>query len=400
MTEQPDKLVIRTSDRTLYKRCRLQWDFSSKIRMDYEPARSKFYYDFGTAWHAALAEWYNPERWTTASVDDRAISAKQNFNASLNTQLKLYRDRGIDDIEMEHEFEGAMTLGPAMLDNYIPYSLEHDDFTPIRVEQEFEVQVTAINPLMSSLGELPAYWCYGAMGGWHATDTPCEQCIPIVYQGRVDALVQDLLGNYWIAEWKSAEKAPSESNRWLAMDAQSGSYAWALQKMLGIPIKGVIHRTTLKRAPEPPRILKGGRLSIDKRQYTNYQLFSAKLRDICTTGDIVNNPEAIQRRYNNALEEYGEYLEFLASPDAPKFIYNEQVTRNPNQIENIGKWIAAEAQEMLSDPDIFPNPSSINCSTCPFYGVSLAWQEGSDWQFILDSQFVKRNDAIAPTNSR
>jgi len=379
MTEQPDKLVIRTSDRTLYKRCRLQWDFSSKIRMDYEPARSKFYYDFGTAWHAALAEWYNPERWTTASVDDRAISAKQNFNASLNTQLKLYRDRGIDDMELEREFEEAMTLGPAMLDNYIPYSLERDDFTPIRVEQEFEV----------TIGHMFDGKFYAGHSGEGIVG-----CTPVVYQGRVDALVQDLLGNYWIAEWKSAEKAPSESNRWLAVDAQSGSYAWALQKMLGIPIKGVIHRTTLKRAPEPPRILKGGRLSIDKRQYTNYQLFSAKLRDICTTGDIANNPEAIQRRYNNALEEYGEYLEFLASPDAPKFIYSEQVTRNPNQIENIGKWIAAEAREMLSDPDIYPNPSSINCSICPFYGVSLAWQEGSDWRFILDSQFVKRDETV------
>jgi len=49
---------------------------------------------------------------------------------------------------------------------------------------------------------------------------------------------------------------------------------------------------------------------------------------------------------------------------------------------------------MLSDPDIFPNPSSINCNGCPFYGVSLAWQEGSDWQFILDSQFVKRSEAV------
>jgi len=345
--------------------------------LDYEPLRAKLYFDFGTAWHAALAQWYEPSTWAAASIEHRTVWAQQAFDFSLNNQLQLYRDRGIDDMEMEREFEEAMTLGPAMFDNYIPYSLEHDDFTPIRVEQEFEVQIGwYVDSIVMYLGPHLDAWYEKLL------PEPQAQAIPIVYQGRVDALVQDLLGNYWIAEWKSAEKAPPESNRWLAMDAQVGSYAWAIQKMLGIPIKGVIHRTTLKRAPEPPKLLKNNQLSIDRRQYTSATLFAQSVKQ---WEEMFGIP---------ALDKYNEYLEFLASPDAPKFIYNEQVTRNPNQIANIGKWIAAEAQEMLSDPDIYPSPSSINCNSCAFYGPSLAWQEGSDWQFILDSQFVKRSETI------
>src|SRR5947209_3560583 len=58
-----NKLIIRTSDRAYFKRCRQLWDFTSKIRMNYEPLVQPRPLEFGTAIHRGLEVYYNPETW-------------------------------------------------------------------------------------------------------------------------------------------------------------------------------------------------------------------------------------------------------------------------------------------------------------------------------------------------
>jgi hypothetical protein len=367
MVDAPIKRIIRTSDRGTFLQCRLKWHFSSKIRLNLEPLRNNFYYDFGTAWHHALRMWYDPVAWGAAKAELRVEAGKLAFKNYLAEQRVTYINRGIDSQEMDEEFDAAIKLGPAMLDNYAKWSLANDDFTPIMVEKEFEVQIGCW--FMGGFVALP--------DGWESCTK--EQCTPVVYQGRIDALLEDYLGNYWIGEWKSADKAPGNT-RWLQMDPQSGSYIWALRKKLGLNIKGVHRVTTIKRAPQPPRLLKNNQLSVDKTQLTNVELFKESMRQRHELIPITNAEG----------EKYREYLEFLASENAPQFIYRDVVPRNERQIENIGRWIEADAREMFDDPEIKPTPTMMNCNGCAYYNLSLAWQEGSDWEFLANSEYVVR----------
>ena len=58
----PDKLIVRTSDRGTFRRCRELWNFTSKIRENWEYVPGVEALDFGTAIHAALEVYYDPDR--------------------------------------------------------------------------------------------------------------------------------------------------------------------------------------------------------------------------------------------------------------------------------------------------------------------------------------------------
>jgi hypothetical protein len=378
MMKMTDKLIIRTSDRGTFKKCRQYWDMSSPLRLNYEPTKPASHFVFGSAWHAAMESWYAPTTELGAyQSDGRAKWAKETFTAYINRQRRDLIENGWDGIELDNEYDEMLALGHKMIAYYVGWARIHDDFEPVTVEHEFEIEIPGLcfHEEMTMRGP--------TVHTGPRTSKFCQlEGQPIYYQGRIDGLVRDFRGFYYILEHKSAAK--EGSSKWLAINDQVSSYEWVFTR-LGIPVKGTIFTTAFKRAPEKPKKLKSdGSVSCDKRQTTTASLFVEAIEEA--------HPFRPAFETITDSEKYSTYHQFLTNPDvAPKFIERHVLHRNPHQLEDVGRRIAMEAQDMLNDPFIYPNISSINCNSCAFFAPCQNQQQGGDWQYQLASEYAKRS---------
>jgi hypothetical protein len=317
--------IIRTSDRALFKRCRQRWDFTSKIRQNWEPLRTPIELDFGTAVHAGLESYYSPVYW--GDLTKMEDTSRKDFAYSLR--------QACGDLE---DYEELRQLGLGMLDHYFLWAPDHDDFTPIFVEQEFEVPIPGTSA---------------------------------VYQGRIDMIAEDRYG-YYIVDHKTT--ATFGSTEWLALDDQCSSYAWALRQKLGLEIRGVIYNELRKKLPHRPKVLRNGSLSTDRAQETTHAIYLETIID-----------EGLD------IEDYGGFLAYLS--EYPKeFFRRTRVTFTPKMLELVEERIRVEAIDMITDPRIYPTPSKFNCTGCPFMAPCIALYEGSDYESILKENYQRRTD--------
>jgi hypothetical protein len=339
------KHVIHTSERKDFKRCRQLWDFRSPNRLSLEPKSEARALVFGTAIHAAEEVFYDPATW---NADRDVVQA---------TALLAFKDAlpYTDDQDME-EWEAELKLGVAMLNHYFQWAASKDKgLTPKYVEIEFEV------PLLPPFG----------MDTWGEDlepDGSYSECI-VAYAGRIDALVEDEYGGLWIMDHKTAGKFDSED--FLVMDQQVTSYCWALQHMLGIKIEGFIYNELRKDAPHKPAVLQNGTLSKAKNQNTTFDLYLTAIKE---GGYPVNL--------------YSDILDYFKN-QGNKFFKRTYVRRSPRELELAGEVIALEAADMLSNPSIYPNPDR-HCSYCAFRAPCLARMDGSDYGWILDGNFIQK----------
>jgi len=373
------KFIIRTSDRGIFKDCRQRWDFTSKIRQDYEPKGGQIHFNFGTSIHAGLETRYNPL--ITSNNEELAIAAflgsEQGF---MKAEAKLYIDEILPQEKID-EFNERRELGVGMLKHYFQWCKDTDDILRVvKVEIEFEVPIPATPKLLETLRANPTLFAagvdelHGAVPGkdWflHCWCDDCGLSHPVVYQGRVDMIVEDKHGRYWIWDHKTAGQFGS--TEYFDLDDQCGSYIWALQRMLGLPIMGVVYNRLLKAVPHPPEVLKNGSLSKNKQQRTTYDLYIKAM-------ELHAQPYA----------PYAEFLEFLkAKPN--QFFQRVEVHRAAVEIPIIERRILMEAIDMLDDPKIYPNPGMFTCMGCAFKTPCLATQDGSDVEFILRTNYQKR----------
>ena len=343
------KWIIRTSDRISFKNCRLQWDWGSKLRQNYEPNTVANALTFGTGVHAGMEALYDPRTWGQDAALRLAMAQTAFFEA--------YPNNG--DVE---EYAEYTLLGQGMLKHYIEWAADWDKtITPVHTEIEFEVPIPAptATPLRFDNGIDGNLFCDG---------------MPVVYQGRLDLIVQDQYGRYWIVDWKTAARIEG-SHEWLQLDEQITSYCWAIQQMLGIRVEGFIYVELLKNLPEPPRVLKKGNLSVDKTQNTTHKLYLDKLAEM---GYADRTP-------------YEEILEYLRL-QGNKFFRRTIVYRSQRELELMGERIALEAVDMLNDPSIYPTPNKFKCGFCAFKAPCLARADGSDYGWMLSDSFHKRGN--------
>jgi hypothetical protein len=315
-----------------FKRCRVLWDFTSKIRQNFEPFQRIEALDFGTGIHSGLEKYYTPATWGEKGLMRR--NARQAFLDSIHDVQTKVR---IGALEFEAQFEEQRKLGLGMLQNYFYWAPSHDNFTPIMVEIEFEVPIPGM----------------------------CD----VVYQGRIDMIVEDEYG-YWLVDHKTtAQLAQTE---WLALDDQCSSYAWAIKKQLGLEVRGVIYNELRKKAPHAPVVLKNGALSINKQQDTSYEVFLTTLNNL-----------------GYRTKPYKPYLDFLKG-NPKEYVRRTKVNFNRKTLDIVEQRIRLEAAEMLGNPSIYPTPSRFNCNGCSFFRPCLALHEGADAQHILDEMYERR----------
>jgi hypothetical protein len=285
------------------------------------------------------------------------------YNRRADYLLATGQDDIDPDIERE-QFTDPLALGLGMLKHYFQVAPSMDNFTPIKSEIEFEVPIPVANGL-----ELPKR--FASIDG-QLYVLVVDRFVPVVYQGRCDLLLEDKLGRYWIMDHKTAGNFGNVE--YLEMDEQCGSYIWALKKMLGLPIAGVIYNRLLKAAPKEPTILQNGQFSVNRSQRTTYEVYKQALID-----------------RGKPLSPYIDFLEFLQDRGNP-FFQRYQVARTDTEMNNLERQIASEAIDMLNNPSIYPNVGMFTCMGCAYRTPCLAKMDGSDYEFILKNQFRRRTD--------
>jgi hypothetical protein len=348
-------LELHTSDRILFKRCRRKWDWQSPLRDSLVPiGEVNPHLWFGTGLHFALEDWHglkkyspkNPMQAFDTFVDCFRIEERpENWNELqyIGNEVLQYYHNYWHDLYFK-QYRTATLYDIAKLNgNYLPPDLANlysdKKMNHPLVEIEFEV-------------DLPRNY---------------------TYRGTLDRIVIDPYDRLWIVDYKSASRMDTLK---LETDPQMSAYAWGAYRYFGIKFEGVILMQFVKDVPEKPRLLKNGTFSQSKTQKTTYKLYT----------------EALQEEYHGIPDMYVDFVNYLAAKEienGDSFIRYDMIRKNEYQIAYEEVKILYELSDMTnSDLFIYPNPTK-DCSwDCPFRSACIAKDDGSDFEFILNNEFI------------
>jgi len=394
---------VHTSERRSYRGCRRRWDWIS--RQFYYPRITPRPLEFGVAFHAAMEEYYKSYLglFVNPSPEASLAMAVATFKRVTREQrLNYVKLNGDIDPEMSADYKDRVDLGVKMLNYYFTKvaPTQHAGLKPVKVEIKFEVPI--LNP---DTGEQDLWckcdWCTRRYINWLKVNYPQDwpdripledddhwKGLPVTFGGRLDILLEDSEGNYWIGDWKTAARLSGleTSDEYLWNDEQITGYVAAL-RLLGIRVVGFIYAEIKKAVPEEPEPMKVRRLgrlfSVNKQANTNWELY----RDTVSQ----NDPEAFEQGL------YDNHIEYLQQ-EGPVFHAWHPVFRNDEQCANGLRHLYEEAKEMTRPTlPIYPNQGRFHCKGfgnfggCAFWDACLGKERGEDYQYTLDTMFDKRD---------
>lgn len=372
---------FHTSGRKSFRGCRQRWDWI--FRDGLYPKVTEKPLDFGTAYHAALEAYYDPDSWQFPREVQLEYAIKV-FKDKTNAQRKLAKgaDQYRDPDEIDKDFDERIVLGIGMLRHLVKSIAPQEDQTwqPLKVEVEFMVPIP--HPVTNE-----PLWCK-CDGCWakhlaHGDRTLGEsregwKGLPVVYAGRIDCVGIDNHGDIWIIDWKTAARIP-DNHSFLILDDQIVSYCWALWS-IGMNVRGFIYHEQKKGFPVPPKRNQNVRLgrmySIAANQDTDYATYKATVEK--------EDPKAY------ALGLYDTMLNMLKT-EGMVFYYRAQEHKTETALLEMQKNLGNEVLDMLADDlRIYPNPSRFGCDRCAFAIPCTEKQQGGDYQYALDTMYEKK----------
>jgi hypothetical protein len=342
--------------------------------------------EFGTAFHRAMEVMYDPTTWGQ-SREVIGVRAETAFLQVVQEQKKTYeRNANYLDDEKMRDYKALMDLGVGMIRWYVKEHLPLGEFTPVAVEQTFAVPVLDPNgkQLRCACKRCQEKIARLSSEELHELAKECQvagydrHCLPVVYEGRIDALVMDAFGGFWILDWKTTMRMLNEDSEVvLETDDQVASYCWALRNALGLNIRGFIYVELKKGFPEPPNENKvrrlGRKFSVSKQINTDYQTY---LKTVMTQDASA---------YQQGL--YDEFINWLQSA-GPRFYEAHKIPKPEQTLDNIGYYIYLQAKEMTNpELSIYPSPGRFTCGWCAFQGPCIDKTAGRDYEYALDTLY-------------
>ena len=389
---------VHVSELRSYRACRTRWNWL--FTEDRQPLVTPTPLEFGVAFHRAMQVLYDPKTWHLDKYV-LGVRAESAFIEACKEQranfIRVTDKFGLSD-EEEKDYETSLELGIGMIRWYVKNHLPQGMFAPVEVEAKFRV------PVLDEFGSQLYCRCnrcrekaYQAWIRENTTGLPSDAVLsratwqelvynegwiglPVVYEGRIDALMQDQFGGYWIVDWKTTIRMMSADTSVaeviLETDDQIESYCWALRVMLGLNIRGFMYVELRKDFPKPPTRNKVVRLgcsfSVSKSQGTDFQTF----RDTVMAQDPI--------AYRDGL--YNDFLDWLKE-NGTRFIEVHKVPKPPQTLDSVGHNIFLQAREMINSPAIYPSPGRFACSWCAFVSPCIDKRAGRDYQYAIDTMY-------------
>lgn len=393
---------LHTTERRSFRGCRRRWSW---IFQDfYYPRLTAKPLEFGIAYHEAMEVLYNPSLFNTDRTTALAL-AIMTFKKRVDEQYETFRTKNpeLANTEAEEDYKERKRLGIGMLKHYALKVLPAlvTELTPAKVEISFEVPITGPKD--------EVIWCkcdvcWTRYKKW--TETLPDEVdaqgnsrphrfkirneksardlwmgLPVTYGGRIDALMTDVYGRYWVVDWKTAAQLTDDGDDdHLWLDDQITSYCWALS-VLGIDVAGFLYSEIRKAFPEEPEPL--------KRKYQG-RLYS------CSKSNPVDVDTFIRTVSQNDVEayeggQYDEYIRWLREA-GPVYHRRHQINRSKIELENAGRMIYLEALD-ITDPNLrlYPSPGRFSCKYCAFQAPCVATNRNEDVQVLLEELYDKRS---------
>ena len=340
--------VIRTSDRIQFKLCRRRWAWQSHMKMNLEPTTAATPLWFGTGIHFALEDLHGYKKY------EKPLHAFRDYVKATITQGRQY----LPDDWKEH-----VGLGECMLDYYYEEWLKNRD--PLQTLVINGVPQVEVNFIIDVPFDLAG----------HGYDSHWDK---VVYAGTIDRVTVDAMGNIWLVDYKTA-KALKTSH--FANDPQVSAYCWAASQIYQAPVAGLMYWQFLKDLPTPPQPLVSGKISTNKQQRTTHALYKKALRD--NYGDKQNWPEENLRFLN--------LLASMESEDQDAYIRRDKIYKSAAAHQSEGTKILMELEDILNpNLPLYPNPTFLCPSMCPFYEPCVSMDDGSDWDQQLTDETQQR----------
>jgi hypothetical protein len=327
---------IHASDRTAFKRCRRQWDLSSRNRQNLEPIAGSGLIDLAQAVHDALAVYYFPGMWEW----DRSIVAPlvhQGLERSVRTQAaKAVGGVGIDDQALQE----TLDRGRAVLDAYAAWAPTVDHFTPIRVDTDFEANIP--DPAMPATTLV----------------TPTGE--EIRYCDRIDLLAIDSDDAYWVVQHRLVTDGWADHDT-LQLDERSIAWSWAWpQFYLGMQITGTIY---------------------------NEIRADASNVGASTTQPVRHQQVHHRRMYARSGTVSGERLQTEGTDAFRRTL----IRRDAAELAAAGADLAAEVRAATStDLAVYPSPEPHVCAQCSYRAPCLILNRGDDPTDELSKSYQHR----------
>ncbi|MGH3771492.1 MAG: hypothetical protein ACRDRW_08875 [Pseudonocardiaceae bacterium] len=326
---------IHPSDRTAFKRCRREWDLSSRNRRNLEPIPRPGPIDLAQALRDALAVYYFPGMWEW----DRSIVAPlvhQALDRSVRGQVASDGHTESDDQALRE----TLDRGHALLDAYAAWAPTVDHFTPLRVDTDFEVNVPD----------------QATPGAYLVTPAGAE----IRYCDRVDLLAIDSDDAYWVVQHRLVTGSWADHDA-LQLDERTIAWCWAWpQFYLGMQITGTVYNEVRVDA---------GELGARSPQ-------------------LAGRPQVRHRRmYARSGTVSGERLD-AEGTDAFR---RTRIRRGEAELAAAGVDLAAEAGTATrTGLEIYPSPAPGVCARCAYRPPCLVLNQGDAASAELSRSYQHR----------
>lgn len=350
------------------------WNWRSPIRQNLVPTGQNISaLWFGTGIHFALEDWHGDRRWGDSTT------------AAFNAYVDAFRQS-----ELPEDFEELYVLGLNMLEYYM-LNWEPHHFKNFRTASTHDImeaqlklggdtfldEQRVMSPHDRPLVEVN---CVIPLQRIFFDDVDYSSQVhdrPVEYSMTFDRVVIDEYHRFWIVDYKTAARFDTGK---LETDPQASAYTWGAQEYFGIPFEGVIWIQLLKVSPEGPRLLVNGEFSQAQNQRTTYRMYK----------------QALERHFGGVPQRYVEHLNNLASQETEhgdKFIRYDKIRRNEHFVRMETWKIREELKDMLNpNLPLYPNPTRDCQWDCPFRSVCLSFDDGSDWEWLLENNYEKAQE--------
>ena len=335
----PDKILVRTSYRSLYRKCRRLWGWMSPNKANLDIRIRPDYFWIGTGMHFAMEDFHGYNYYGHPA-------------AAFIAYYEATRKAGTAPIDCSE----LLNIGTNMMVYYKDYWLDYGERDPletyyVRGVPQVEVRFLIPLPIKGPQGQ------------------------EVFYQGTFDGIVIDEDERLWIKEYKSA-KAIQKGH--FDVDDQCTSYVWAARQLYDLPIAGVIYQQHKKAFPSPPKLLRTGKLSTSKTMSTTASLYARKMAEVY--GMVSTSPVECRKYLENL--QLAECSGDFTTGD--KYIQRDYIYRNEYQAAAQGEKILMEVEEQLrEDLPLYPSPTRDCNWMCPLESACIAMDDGSDYESLL-----------------
>ncbi|ABD58470.1 exonuclease [Mycobacterium phage PLot] len=362
--------LLRTSERTVYKRCPWKW-YQSVVRglVPNNPRQDARW--FGTGIHLCKAEWYVPGRKRGRDMHETWDEFSQGTFTTVSSQ-------GLVNDEWESEWVDANKLAHAMIDTHLQAYGNDDNWEVIAAEHPFSVLIPHPDKTINR--------------------AVCR------YVGTIDLIIRELdTGEIWLDDTKTAARIYTHHLTLLEQPAAYvavGTHVLREQGMIGPKerVKGIIFDFMRKGFPdERPRNERG--------EYCNKPVKKHFVEAILNCPGYqgpLNTERDLLRLKLDELQHIADELNLTvlgdvsANQGAP-LLLREKILKSPKecsrQIRRIGEEVLHMNAVRAGKLPILKTPQD-DCNFCDYFDLCELDESGGDTEYFESQAFVVR-DAYA-----